>query len=91
MFLNPGMEQGTKYRSPPWQSGSVVDPKLFNFFISGCGSYIDLNIGSGFGTESGFGLFMKNTFEMQIIYTSQKSKFFFICTFLDPDCLEIFI
>jgi hypothetical protein len=31
---------------------------------------------------------MKNIFEMQIIYTLQKSNFFEICTFLDQDCLE---
>jgi hypothetical protein len=38
--------------------GSVVDP---NLFFSGSGSYLDLNFGSGFGFESGSGLFTKNT------------------------------
>ncbi len=37
---------------------SFVDPKLF---FSGSGSYLDLNFESGFGFESGSGLFMKNT------------------------------
>ncbi len=41
---------------------SVVDPK---FFFSGSGSDLDLNFGSGF--ESGSGLFMKNTLEIQMI------------------------
>jgi hypothetical protein len=45
-------------------SGSVVHPKLF---FSGSGSYLDLNFISGFGFESGSGLFMKNTLEIQII------------------------
>ncbi len=43
---------------------SVVDPKLI-FFFSGSGSYLDLNFGSGF--ESGSGVFMKNTLEIQMI------------------------
>jgi hypothetical protein len=50
---------------------SAVDPKLI-LFLFGSGSYFDLYFGSGFGS----GLFMNNTFEMQIILTSQKSKFF---------------
>jgi hypothetical protein len=33
--------------------------------FSGSGSYLDLNFGSGF--ESGSGLFMKNTLEIQMI------------------------
>jgi hypothetical protein len=37
----------------------------------GSGSYFDLDFGSGFGS----GLFMKNTFELQMIETSQKSIF----------------
>jgi hypothetical protein len=41
---------------------SVVDPKLF---FSGSGSYLDLNFGSGI--ESGSGVFMKNTLEIQMI------------------------
>jgi hypothetical protein len=47
----------------PELSSSVVDPKFF--FAPGSGFYFDLNFRSGF--RSGFGLFMKNTFEMQIV------------------------
>ncbi len=48
----------------PELSSGVVDPNFF-FFFSGSGFYFGLNFRSGF--RSGFGLFMKNTFEMQII------------------------
>ncbi len=37
----------------------------FSFFLSGSGSFFGLNFGSGF--ESGSGLYMKNTLEIQII------------------------
>jgi hypothetical protein len=50
------------FHIPDSISNSVVDPKLF---FSGSGSYLDLNFGSGF--ESGSGLLMKNTLEVQMI------------------------
>jgi hypothetical protein len=53
-------------------ASSVVDPEII-FFGSASGSYLDLNFGSEFGSGSGFesgsgyGVFMKNTLEIQMI------------------------
>jgi hypothetical protein len=54
--------QDSRISSPhfvTWPPCRVVDPK---FFFFGSGSYFGLN-----NFESGSGLFMKNTLEMQII------------------------
>jgi hypothetical protein len=56
--------QKLRYRYKWTVLRSVVDPKFFFFFP---GSYLDLNFGSGSGFESGSGLFMKNTLEIQMI------------------------
>jgi hypothetical protein len=56
-------------------TSSVVDPKLFFW-------------GSGFNLTFRSGLFMKNTFELQICSSSKhcKKAIVLICIFLDLDC-----
>jgi hypothetical protein len=52
--------------SPSCPAKTVLWIRNYIFFFQfGSGSYFDLNFGSGF--ESGSGLFMKNTLEIQII------------------------
>jgi hypothetical protein len=57
-------------KSDSWCIYAVIALYSYQFcgseiIVSGSGSYLDLNFGSGF--ESGSGLFMKNTLEIQMI------------------------